>query len=320
LNIYRKETGYNHVIIAKDPELVTKLSASGSLRQDALIKPVQDIDEKMYQLQFQKFPEGTVSWTETKYGDFSHFIQISENANHKAKYQKGKEWYDDTLFDFTPNSEVELEGSISHFELTDSANTVLDKYEKHTKRTEVKKLTINNTSPTKGQQTIKETIETDNDISLVFNENLKVFKNLKVAVSIPTLTGSQIPTEVNANSAKLTSNSVRDKQSQKLIINSDIETPPRSTVDISVVKDTLENVELPFRALMVVQGKAERMAADHSGIVKGPVPSELTMSALQKAGFKIEDIKTVQDSVLVWVTGTLKGSLVIGTGVNLSVK
>lgn len=94
------------MFINKDPEVVTELSPGGIKRANALIKLIQtdEHSEFRYQIKMKNHPEGTVTWTETKYrDDFAQYIQVSENKNHKIKYQKGGQFWGDTLFSFKGN-------------------------------------------------------------------------------------------------------------------------------------------------------------------------------------------------------------------------
>jgi hypothetical protein len=87
-----------------EKELVKKLEYGGSLYSTTLVQVIKTDENSdfKYQLKFKEYPEGAITWTETKYGDYNHYIQISENSEHIQKYQKGGEFYDDTLFTFKP--------------------------------------------------------------------------------------------------------------------------------------------------------------------------------------------------------------------------
>jgi len=73
-----------------------------------LWKPVlhRDIEtgEEYYQLQSKAIPEAVVTWSEKKYLQNGRYIQIDNSGDEK--YNKGNEWFDDTLFHFQPVDDV----------------------------------------------------------------------------------------------------------------------------------------------------------------------------------------------------------------------
>lgn len=83
-------------------------------------------DTQYYQLINKNYPNGTITWTEKKYGDFSHYIQVDSNPDNRENYGIGEKWYFDSLFEFE-QEEIFLMGNIQDFSFVTPSNvTYLD--------------------------------------------------------------------------------------------------------------------------------------------------------------------------------------------------
>jgi len=97
---YDKATDYKHLVIIKDKSQLSAYAPNGKDRSDALFRLGNEGNKKHYQLKVKSIPDGVITWTAKKYGEYSYYIQVTEAD--KTAYQKGGKYYDDTLFYFVP--------------------------------------------------------------------------------------------------------------------------------------------------------------------------------------------------------------------------
>lgn len=98
-------------------------------------------------------------------------------------------------------------------------------------------------------------------------------------------------------------------------VSTHIEIAAKKTVEVNVVAKSLDNVELPYRALMVITGDADQLLSDHSGGKRGRMPNDLVMAALRKAGVNMKKVQVMGDKIIMVIRGVLKGSFLIEWGV-----
>jgi len=67
-----------------------------------LWKPVASGEPGKYRIVSKDYPDDFVTWTTDKFGNMGYFLQIehSTDAEYRKKYDKGNEWWLDSLFCF----------------------------------------------------------------------------------------------------------------------------------------------------------------------------------------------------------------------------
>lgn len=295
--------GYHHVILQRN----------GNELKSVLWKPIETSEEGMYLLKSDNFSLGTVTWTETKYGDYSYFIQMSLNENHRPKYNKDAEWYDDALFQFK-SPKVDFKGQISHFETiiqTPTDDSLLI-YKQNTKRTIVNELILHNRAPYSVTRNISDIVNTHNEIGITFDQNLTSFSIVKGTLSLPTITSRPFQIEFELNEPKF----VNTTKKEQYLVDSVIEISAGKSKKVSIYVDKIENVKIPFEAMMFVQGEADGILSDYSGFRKTSLPHEVLQEMLISRGFKSNKVSSIQDSTVVcWVSGQMDVSYVLDVGV-----
>lgn len=86
-----------------NPNYHPKYTSSNFLWKPVLHRDVET-GEEFYQLQSKAIPDAVVTWSEKKHLRNGQYIQIDNSRD--VKYNKGNEWFDDTLFRFQPVDDV----------------------------------------------------------------------------------------------------------------------------------------------------------------------------------------------------------------------
>jgi hypothetical protein len=93
--------GY-HIIASRVADDTARYGVGGRWRDHALWKPVpvEGSSDNYYKIVNKNFPDGTITYTEKKYGDYSHYIQVDIKPENVPHYQHDGKWLDDSLFLF----------------------------------------------------------------------------------------------------------------------------------------------------------------------------------------------------------------------------
>ncbi|CAL8088854.1 unnamed protein product [Orchesella dallaii] len=156
-----------------------------------LWKPIPTPEAGKFRLRVKDYPNDFVTWTEQKYGATSHYLQVeySPDARHRAIYDQGNDWWDDTLFTFEP-IETSVQAIVKQIEL-DTKSFIDDGLMPLYMKTDCdhdssKNLTFNNRGSVEDVQSLQQKSKLQGTFMLRLNDDLLKnaldFKNAKMTV------------------------------------------------------------------------------------------------------------------------------------------
>lgn len=130
---------------------------------------------------------GTITWTEKKYGNYSHYIQVDTNIEHWEHYRTGEKWDSDSQFEFIQAEEIVLSAAISNFSFSPSyVDYIRDEY------AVMVNYTLNNPSSVEYSHTVEQNFERLVNVSYKFeiDSDFKVrLENVTIDNGLPSLFG-----------------------------------------------------------------------------------------------------------------------------------
>lgn len=292
-----------HAAILDSADDRSKMSPGGPWRNGALWMFRSDRnDNKYYKIENVGKKGHTLTWTYEKYNQYNHFIQlVSYNTKEDGKFL------------FTPSS-IKLSGRIYDFKFKDDPETIL-RDKKNQQRSLVSKHRYPNNSPATITQTLEETVEMKETITISFKESFSMMLKTSVEINYLIFKGAgewSFKGGFSATQTKMKENT------RRTTLKTEIKVPPYTDVEASIYNVWADNVVLPFEAKMLVTGVAERILVDQpSRTVDGKVPGSVIEAYIKATGGKnMKIIKRTGDNILVALSGQVSGNIGIESTVS----
>jgi len=286
-------SGY-HIVLIRKQEDVKQLSI-GVYHMNVLWQPVKMKDSDYYKLKNKNYPNGTITWTEQKYRNVSHYIQVDLNPEHVNYYEPGQKWHDDALFSFTPvpanlhgkihSCHYEVDLDIFSFDNSTTTNTRNHVYTVH-----------NSTNETIIKQ-ITEEFSDNIILNFVFNSTFKCpFEDVKLVIKMPVYDEQMLNavSEVTLEPGKVNSVSIPNG----IVLSKEVRVPVGETAQVFAESKWISD-DFPFTASLKITGTSDDREVVSPDVIEQQLKNDLKGYDTQKAE---EDA-----SLNVKVSGILKG-------------
>lgn len=294
-----------HASIFDSSEDRKKMAPGGTWHEDALWK-LQSVDKagKYYKVENVGKAGNKLTWSYTR---------PSSNRNNYYVQLVNYDVGEDGQFLFTPTA-IKLSARIYDFKFEDEPEDIFNNKDGQ-KRTLISKYRYPNDSPATITTTLEETVESKTSATFTFTESFSMMIQTSLEVNFAIFKGG-ISTQYQGGFTATQGKTV--ETTKKTSLKTEIKVPPYSDVEASIYNVWAEDVVLPFKSKMLVTGVTQRIVADQPDKTQdGDVPGDVIEAYIKaKGGPNMKILKRTDDSILVELTGKVKGNIALESTVS----